>query len=257
MFFYYATIAVSVFLFLFGYLHYQNKLESIAAESNEQASALAAPSKETVSEKEVKDVERELGGTIKNLAEDIADGGEIRVTVFGSASLTSVDEADSFPHLLISEIQPSLPNHKLTLTVIEIDQATSAEVLENDYIDSVIDSQPDLLLTELLMGNDYENISFEDMFKNLEAILEQTKEALPNTKIVTFPTNPIPHAADYDDQSNQLRKLIRNEGYVYANHWRAWPEEDEELSLYVENQLPTKEGHLIWADYMATYLLQE
>ncbi|MFC0469845.1 SGNH/GDSL hydrolase family protein [Halalkalibacter kiskunsagensis] len=250
---YYATIAVSILFFVFGYLHYQEKLNSIAAEANEQANALGVSLEETTAEDEVI---RKLDGTIKELAARKEKGDEIRVTVFGSTALTSVDEADSFPHLLVSEIQLSLPDHELTLTVIDVDQATSAEVLENDYLDPVIDSQPDLLLTELLLGNDYETIAFEDSLENFEEILDQSKEALPDTKIVTFPTNPIPNAEDYYIYSNELKDIIRDKGYEYANHWRAWPKENDELSQYVKDHLPTKEGHVIWADYMATYLLQ-
>jgi hypothetical protein len=191
-FLFYLSIVLSVIIISFGHFHYQAKLASAIAESNEYIQAQTASLTEELDKVKI-------GGILGALAEEKKDEDDISITVLGASSLASVSKKDAWPALLRAELEPLLVDHELILTVINVDEATSADVLKKKDLNTVIDTRPDLLLIEPFSQNDYHHAPFEENVDHLDKIITKLEKELPKTKIIFLPANPIPGDSDYSD----------------------------------------------------------
>lgn len=178
---------------------------------------------------------------------------------FGSISLThGVDPEHSWPSLFASELQAKLPQLDIATTIVDVEREVSTNVIQGDYLVEVIESRPSVLFIEPFLLNDNGNVRIEDSLANLTTIIEQVKEALPEVELVILPANPLYEANFYFDQNKELANYAEEKDFYYLNHWGAWPATDnEELNNYLDNGRPNKEGHELWAKYVAEDILYD
>lgn len=248
-----SIIACILILFVSHY-QYQQKLAAIASEAKDQSISLptgnthsgaTSPSQKNV----------ELGGLLEEWAGKKEEGEAINLTFFGSVSLShGVVTEKTWPNLLATNLL-ALANRDFNTTIIDVERASSIEVLAGNYVNEVIQSDPDILLIEPFILNNNGVVLIEDSLEHIRFILTTIENALPETDIVIMPANPIYGANFYLAQIESLETFAAEESYLYADHWEAWPStEDEALQDYLEDGRPNEAGHMIWAEYMLEYL---
>lgn len=267
---------VSIASILFGHVHYKDKLANIATTAtaettvfmtSELAEAESTPELKVSDSKinpYLEDPEDELPTEVDGLLGDWVeridntDTDEIRLSFFGSSSLVNEDEQkENWPALVTSDLQSLISNHDITSTVINVGESLSIDIPNSDYVESVIESNPDILLVEAFILNDVNVIQIEDTLSNLEIILTTIENELPETSIILMPANPLVDADYYSKKTKEdLASFAKEKGFDYANHWERWPSIDdtEKLKEYLDNSRPNTAGHELWAKYMVEYL---
>ncbi|MFC0559230.1 SGNH/GDSL hydrolase family protein [Halalkalibacter alkalisediminis] len=249
---YYSTIIVSVAAIIVGYGHYQSKIASTVVEAQ-----TALTSDESDNETRQTDNQQKVGGLIEDLIKKKNEKDEISLTVLGSSSLSSVKYAESWPKLLAADLQPLLPEHDFLLTVVDVDKATSEVVLEARYLETVINSKPDLLVVEPFIHNDFNQVSFKDSINHIDKIMKKLQKELPDTKIIFMPTSPIPDDDEFQEYVQDLKTALLDHNYTYADHWNSWPsQDDKKIETYIQNNKPNKKGHELLAEFMRDYLIK-
>lgn len=255
-FFYYATIITSIVIIVFGHFLYQDKLETIAAESKERWSELEAHKLEQeanlASEQAESEIERT--GLLSRIGQEGSE--KINVTVVGSSALSSVSRNNTFPQLLATSLEPFFPEQEINLSIVNTGDATSDVTIAEANMNTIINNTPDLLLVEWVALNDFDQISADESIAHLEVFLGQIEEQLPDTTVLFLPANPIADDA-YLTFVDRIRQSVENAGYTYINHWQDWPTPgDRELELYVENGLPNQKGQAVWSESVMSFLLK-
>ncbi|GAE35779.1 SGNH/GDSL hydrolase family protein [Halalkalibacter akibai] len=258
---YIGSIILSITIIIVGHFYYQQKLETIAEESQALALTITPPTTtETVeTETAAGEVEASLTGLVKELTVSLEDEDSLAITVFGSASIAYDEEASSsWPLLLEDQLSELVENPSLSMVTVNVDRLTSIDIINSEYVNEVIESNPTLLLFEPFILNDNGVIRIEDSLDALEIMMQQLTDALPNTTIVLVPANPLPNAGFYLTQIEALENFAAERDYLYANHWTSWPSTDNEaLRNYIANGRPNKDGHALWADAMFEFLTNE
>ncbi|WP_227938702.1 SGNH/GDSL hydrolase family protein [Alkalihalobacillus deserti] len=253
-FLYVSSIIVSIAIVIVGHFYYQQKLEAIAAESVPLTLSTNPSPPLTTQEEEKVDETAELTGLLGTWSE-VQD--TVSMTVFGSTSITNdEDPSTSWPVLFESTIN-NVSSSSFEVTLIDVERTTSIDVLQSDFLDQVIASQPDVLLFEPFFLNDNGQIRLEDSLDALDIMMEQLKQQLPETEIVLLPANPLNSTGFYLSQVDQLEQYALENEYIYADHWQFWPStEDTDLNNYIENARPNEAGHVLWAEAMFEVLSQ-
>ncbi|MDT8860400.1 hypothetical protein N0O92_09150 [Alkalihalobacillus sp. MEB130] len=249
-----AFILASIIVIFISHTHYDQKLATIADEA-EDMKVEASPA--TI-EEESASVESfintlELGGLLEEVVDQNKDD-EILVMVFGSSAITSVEEKESMPHMLLPYLQTLLPDQNIALTVMDVKDATSSDVLADNYIDKVIRNKPDLLVMEPLLFNDFDKVDLDESLDHLETIMADLTEKLPDTTIVLSPANPI------DDEKyvalvDQVKSFSKDQNYFFADRWEEKIKKSDQ-SLFTNEKLLTEVGHLIWTEFLIEYFVK-
>ncbi|MED4081978.1 hypothetical protein P4637_02040 [Halalkalibacterium halodurans] len=250
---------VCIVILSIGYVHYNAKLKTIANDAHEQIEASPLTShgdRHSVNRKEDGNSTQqpEADGLIGQL---LQEKDSITITAFGSTSLTSsVDSNDeAWPNVMIDQMNDQFGTGAVTLSIVDVGRTISTDVIQGDYANQVIDSNPDILLIEPFMLNDNGQVLPEDTLYVLEQLLIQFESDLPDTHVILLPANPIYGASYYLSQIEMLKAFANNHNFSYADHWEAWPStEDGGLEDFLESGRPNKDGHQVWADFMVDYL---
>ncbi|ARK32220.1 SGNH/GDSL hydrolase family protein [Halalkalibacter krulwichiae] len=256
LFLYAGSIVLSIAIIIFGNFYYKGKLASIAEESAAYSATIVKADTEISSETSDEDGDKEATGLLKDL---MNDHEHVKITVFGSNSNILDDNSDrSWPYLVETQLQSYQDASEITTVVIDGERSTSIEILNSEYHNEVIDSDPDLLLFEPFILNDNGNIRIEDSIDALDLMLQRLTSSLPETTIVLLPANPLPGAGFYLSQIEALETYAKEHDYLYADHWTGWPStDDSSLEDYIENARPNEDGHQLWADSMVEFLTAE
>ncbi|WP_332628573.1 hypothetical protein [Halalkalibacter flavus] len=241
-FVYYAIILTTIIIIFLGYIHYEDKLATITADTEDIK--LQLPS-EAIQE-EVVESQYELGGLLEEVAKQNEEEEEFLLMVIGSSAVSSTEENSSMPQLLLPQFKTLLPSQNVALTVIDVKEATSSEVLADNYIEKVIKNNPDLLVIEPFLLNDYDQLSIEDSLENLETVMSELTEELSDTLIVLSPPHPL-EDDKYLRFTNKMKAFAIEQKYLYADHWEAWPAK--------ANELPKEKWHSIWTDYLMDFFV--
>ncbi|WP_059103389.1 SGNH/GDSL hydrolase family protein [Shouchella shacheensis] len=253
------TIVLSLIVIVIGYFSYQQRLDAIA----EEAHAGGAPvPEETVGNEESGDETEEVtstfsDGLVGGYIQETEGLDELRLTYFGSSSLTSTD-GPTWPELVTEAVEEVTSPLPVTSVIEDVDTATSETIVNSNSIQAVIDSDPHILFFESLTLNDNGEVEPADSIANIEAMLAELQETLPETEIILMPTNPINSTGPYLNQIDVLNTFAEDlDGVTYVDHWDAWPETDDaELDDYVSEGSPTIEGHESWAEALLPLLIE-
>jgi hypothetical protein len=261
-FLFYTSIVTAIALTIAGHFYYQQKLNTIAEESVifssnfETAEPAAEPEQKTTSE-----ASNEVSGLLKEWTETLEADDALAVTIFGSTSVTNdQDQAKSWPTLFEATVNSTYQDDaSIVTTIVDVDRTASTTVLGENYIQDVVESNPDILLFEPFILNDNSaGIRIEDSLEALSIMLERFKRELPDTTILLMPANPIYGANFYLTQIEQLESFASEQDYLYVDHWGNWPSiDDSDLNNYIENGRPTEEGHVLWAEAIVEYVTAE
>ncbi|WP_078555900.1 SGNH/GDSL hydrolase family protein [Bacillus alkalicellulosilyticus] len=242
---------------MYGQQQYKEKISSIASEAKayEQENARKTDTGEKTNQ--VQKLTIEVNGLLGKWANAKTAEEAVQMTYFGSESLTYTEESLSWPNLVTDKLNNLLPPGKLNVTIINYGGATSAQVINQTITDDVIESQPDIIIFEPFILNNNGKVLINDTLKHVEQIMNDFQTAIPETDIVIIPSNPLYNPSAFLTQSDALQNYAEENQYLFANHWDAWPEvTDTDLQNYLTSGRPNEQGHQLWADYMADYLIK-
>ncbi|MDZ5473324.1 SGNH/GDSL hydrolase family protein [Bacillus sp. 31A1R] len=102
---------------------------------------------------------------------------------------------------------------------------STTDLLEGKKIELVINNQPDLVIFENAMVNNYlKATSMAETQENLKEIMKMLQEGLPNSKIIIMSSNPIANSEDlnsvglsYLDYIKGSEELIKEQKWLYFN----------------------------------------
>ncbi|MBM7661656.1 hypothetical protein JOC85_002459 [Bacillus mesophilus] len=263
-----------------GNIHWKNKIESFhtvevqktetlstsAEEPNIDASSDTKGSEEN-SEEVTTSIESnvEKQSYLGNLPEDlkkkintaINQQKPLNFLILGSASTSEQETA--WPNLVKQKLEETYGKSVFTITVKEIKDKTSKEVVGGELYMPLVESGADILLIEPFLLADNGKVRMSERLGNLTTILEAFKQKNPTVKVIIQPSNPIYDAFYYPREERDLRIYAERNNYIYLNHWGAWPKANspELKELLTEESLPNDKGNKLWADYLINYFVSE
>jgi hypothetical protein len=180
----------------------------------------------------------------------------VHLMLLGSSSTSGKEGA--WPKELEKALLDRYGHDLIKVTLKEIAEKTSQQVVKEELHKPLADMKPDILLLEPFLLNDNGEIRMSNRINNLETILGDFKKQNPEITFIIQPANPIAGAYYYPQEETDLEKHSRGEKYVYLNHWDAWPDyNSKELKDYLtEENIPNEKGNKVWLDYLMKYFIR-
>ncbi|MDE5414026.1 SGNH/GDSL hydrolase family protein [Alkalihalobacterium chitinilyticum] len=250
-------------LLVFGKMQYDNKLKGIAQEAHSTFKEI-----EPLDTVEQRDQVSDHVGSVQfrgihpelqdKLISAVSSNQSVRVAFVGSNALTSDNGYTPWPDLVIQELNETYGEDVFEVTVFEVGNRTTHQVLETGLHNEIADFQPDVLLFEPLILNDNNNLTIDVTLQNLTAILTDIRAVASDVFIVLQPPNPIYRPNYYLEQTRELKSYAEENGYTYLDHWEAWPSiTDNEIQDYIDGTRPNQKGHEIWASSIVEFFKGE
>lgn len=251
-----------------GKVHWDNKIEAttknVVKTENTNIKSEEASNLEESEEKsnEQSMVKEEVLEYTKNLPDEIvakienaiATGEPVHLAIMGSVSTAA--GPNGWPTLLKQELLNTYGEAIFKVSIKEIADTKSTEIVANRLYQDVIDSKPDILLFEPFILEDNGYVELQDRFANFTTIINDFKEQLPDITILVQPANPLHNATFYPKEIAEFKTFVENSGYIYLNHWEAWPDPNSpEMANYLLSGLPNDLGHQVWAEYLIDYFI--
>ncbi|MFB6466844.1 SGNH/GDSL hydrolase family protein [Cytobacillus sp. Hz8] len=142
------------------------------------------------------------------------------------------------------------------------------DLLKGKKIDALIKEQPDLVIFENSMHNNYsQSITIQKSVKDLTEIMDKVQRELPNAKIIIMSPNPIANSKNKNSLGLEFSDYIRaSENIINKNKW-TYINCIEEINKKVkaENVLlvdilandylhPNDKGHFIISEVLTNFL---
>ncbi|WP_078429869.1 SGNH/GDSL hydrolase family protein [Alkalihalobacterium alkalinitrilicum] len=249
------SILLCVGLLVFGKIQYDQKLNEIAQDASTEkniATSLQTSNQPVSNISHATDIEsmEGLNPELKQkLMAAVENNQRLRVALFGSNAMAVEDDSETpWVDLLVQELNDTFGEHILDVTIFEVGNRTTHQVLEAGLHSEVVDFQPDVLIFEPLIFNDNGNATMNITLPNVTTILTDIEATSPDVFVVIQPPNPIYRPNYYLQQVNELKAYAEESGYTYLDHWEVWPDvTDEEINDYIEDSRPNQRGHEVWA----------
>uniref|UniRef100_C5D960 SGNH/GDSL hydrolase family protein n=1 Tax=Geobacillus sp. (strain WCH70) TaxID=471223 RepID=C5D960_GEOSW len=236
-----------------GQLYWQKKIDDTVKQAMAEAPKQEAIENESKLMKYAAQLPSEVQEKIKNA---IHTNHPVRLVIVGSEAISSSEK--SWPALFKNELESTYGQQVFEVVVKEYGEMTTKEALEANVDKEIIDAKPDILLWEPFILNNNGVIEIEDTLQQIDTIIQNIQSALPDVTIMLQPPHPIYNARYYPSQVEQLQSFAKEKGYIYLDHWKAWPDyKSEELNDVVNENtdLPNERGHQLWADFLIDYFI--
>ena len=257
------AVLICVFALVFSYLTWQNKLENVLEQPEEQK-AQTSGKKEASTKEENKQTTSELSVNIEELSantdqavqdlltERSGNGEKVQLLIAGSAALDSGEPG--YAERLKESLETSYEEF------IEVDVLSlegTSEALIGGKVD--LSAGYDIVLLEpmTLMNND--RIAIEQEREHISEFNTAVTAEVEDAVLVLHPPQPIFGAGYYLAQVAALDEFAATYEYAYIDHWSQWPDTDnEELKDYLtEDGLPNDKGAALWAEQLEAYFIAD
>ncbi|WP_444684997.1 SGNH/GDSL hydrolase family protein [Alkalicoccus luteus] len=278
---------------LVGRLYYQDQLQATADQAHEQLAASAGIDAEELEvqddeeadeaavvleeaaedeneleesayeDEELEQLTSELPNSIADrIAERLSAGEAVRVLTVGTRSSTDAEDEGltPWPELLEEELNEAYGEGTFQFTNVSFGGFTTEEIVEQNRHDDLADNEADILLLEgFNWNNNLAVVTGDDAHEQIDAIAEAATADNSDLITVLHPSPPAYETSIYPEQVADFAEFAEEEGYVYIDHWEAWPDlDDEELLNYVtEERMPNQDGHTLWAEAIRPYLVTQ
>ncbi|QJX64166.1 SGNH/GDSL hydrolase family protein [Niallia circulans] len=190
----------------------------------------------------------------------LSDKKAFHILLVGSDSIGDQESGLLTP---LKEALSSKYDQYVTIDSIVYDGTTSDYVNDEEY-ESLIDKKPDMVIFEpfLLHDND-KAVNISTTLTNINKVIKETKDSLPDVTFVLMPAHPLYEANLYPMQVSDLEKYAEAEEIPYWNHWEAWPDsKDEKVKDYYkkladDKSIANEQGFEVWSEYLADKLISE
>ncbi|WP_374055140.1 SGNH/GDSL hydrolase family protein [Rossellomorea sp. FM04394] len=243
---------------VYGNMYWQER----TSVSSEEKSTVVT---ESASEEKVTDNEKDVDSLMGNWPEEaqatfkktVATGNPYKLAIVGSLALGADENGWS------EQVKTELTDTYRDTIEVKIFQydTTSLTFVNGENVDEVLEYEPQLVLFEPFALNDNSNgVGGENNQESIQIFERKLKEQNEEAVLILQPTHPIAGATYYPMQIEELKEFAEENGIPYVDHWSAWPVDDEEAlgELLVDSQeMPSEEGHAVWADYLVEYFINE
>ncbi|MCM3363547.1 hypothetical protein [Niallia sp. MER TA 168] len=162
----------------------------------------------------------------------------------------------------LKEALASKYDQYVTIEHIVYDGTTSDYVSDEAY-EALIDKKPDMVIFEPFLLHDNNVVNISTTLTNINEVIKETKESLPDVTFVLMPAHPLYDASLYPMQVSDLEKYAEAEEIPYWNHWEAWPDrKDETVQDYYkeldgDKSIANEQGFEVWSKYLADKLISQ
>jgi hypothetical protein len=269
------VLVLSISTIIIGKIHWNHKISAYAGmESSVVLETEQHENKKTVNDKDKEGTTDQVVDSTqytKNLPDEVKlkvektakTGKPVRFVILGSKS-TSSDE-NGWPNLLKQQLIQSYGTSVFDVTIQEISDKNSLQVIEEELYQAALKNKPDILLFEPFILKDNGEVRMEDRLENITTIIEDFEEINPDVFIFLQPANPLYNATYYPKEVEELQRFALENNIDYLNHWLAWPDQNSsEIESYLSpdpsmsfKSIPNEKGHQLWADYLANYFISK
>lgn len=247
-------LVCGISILLFGSWHWNRQIASTVAGT---ANAEGAETTETTETTETKTA---FMSYARHLPDEVVEKIERAAENNEAVNLTLVArEEPSWVAAFKEELVSAYGDGVWSIETITYDEITSAALLESDIMRYVVDTNPDVILYEAPLLADNGVLGAEISISTNRQIFEKWTAAIADVVMMVQPPQPIHQAVHYPLEVAQFQAFIEEEGYIYVNHWGAWPDSnaDEILNYHVEgSRMELNEaGYQLWADYLIEYFI--
>jgi hypothetical protein len=236
-----------------GHLYWQKKIDAAVRQAMTEATEF---SKEQATDERMayaKKLPAEVQAKIKRAIET---NRPLRLVIAGSEATPA--SKDGWPALLEQQLDATYGNEVFQVVVKEYKGMTTKQAIEENIAGQLSEEKPDILLWEPFLLNNNGVIDMNDTLEHIDTMIQTITDTLPGVTVMLQPPHPIYNAVYYPEQVKQFQAFAKEKGYIYIDHWQAWPDyKSEELNTYVDpdTDLPTKDGQERWADFLADYFI--
>jgi hypothetical protein len=251
-----ALLFVSCISFIIvGQIYWQKKIDQSIqhAMTEEKGNAQTVGNEDDEVMKYAANLPPEVQKKVKNA---IHKNKPVRLVTVGSEATPA--SKDGWPALLKQQLDAAYGSEVFQVVVKEYKGMTTKQAIDENIAEQLIEEKPDILLWEPFLLNNNGVIDMNDTLEHIDAMIETITDTLPDVTIMLQPPHPIYNATYYPEQVKQFQAFAKEKGYIYIDHWQAWPDyKSEELNKYVDpdTDLPTKDGQERWADFLADYFI--
>jgi hypothetical protein len=255
------TIVISVGTIILGHLHWKEKISAHAKqavpasmEQQSETDATQAADKETKL-KYAKNLPKEIQ---EKIAKSIETGKSLHFVMFGSEATSS--SPSGWPAILKEKLLETYGEDIFQVSVVEIPEKTSSEIVNEKLYEEVVNLKPDILLFEPFTLKDNGAVDLDTRNENISTIIQAIKEQVPDAVILLQPPHPLYNAVYYPKEVEDLKNFAEENGWIFLNHWKAWPDQkSEEIREYLsaDRKTPSEKGHQVWAQYLIDYFVSE
>ncbi len=180
----------------------------------------------------------------------------VHLMITGSSSTSHKNGA--WPSLLERKLLDTYGDSLLHVTIKEIGDKTSKQVVKENIFKESVNKKPDILLLEPFLLFDNGEINMSERLNNISTIIKSFKKANPDLVILIQPANPIYGATYYPNEENDLELYAIEHNYIYLDHWNAWPDysKKEVKDFLTEENVPNDKGNETWAEYLTEYFVK-
>lgn len=240
-----------------GQIHWNQKIDAAGDTAEEEQEAVVEKKQQTEAEKTAT-LTRHLPDSLsEKIASAKAENKTLKIVATGSNA--TAEGSGTWTSILQKRLDKAYGKGLFQMSVESYGDDLSINVVQQEKYASVIEQQPDIVLFEPFLLNDNGKVAIANTLESVEIMTDNLKEASEQVVIMLQPPNPIHNAVHYPGQVQALKEFAEEHHFVYLNHWSNWPdyESDEILDYIDENSLPSKQGHQVWADYIANYFTGE
>jgi hypothetical protein len=243
---------------VYGNKHWQERTSVSSAEKTTNVTESETEEQEAVEEKDFSSLTgnwpEEAQASFK---ETVAAGSPYKLAIVGSLALGANE--NGWSEQVKSELHDTFGD-TIEVKIFQYD-TTSLTFVNGENVDEVLEYEPQLVLFEPFALNDNSNgVGGENNQESIQIFERKLKEQNEEAVLILQPPHPIAGATYYPMQIEELKEFAEESGIPYVDHWSAWPMGDEEAlgELLVDSQeMPSEEGHALWADYMVEYFISE
>ncbi|MEH7360936.1 SGNH/GDSL hydrolase family protein [Priestia megaterium] len=163
---------------------------------------------------------------------------------------TSAKES-GWPQQLKKELEATYGSDVFTVKTLSYGSQTTGELLSSHIADQINQLQPNIILFEAPLKNDYQKLTLDDTLKNTDELIYQLKD-LKKTLILQ-PSQPyISKTESYEEGVEAIRGVAEKNWVHYLNHSLIWPFHLGEYINKNDGRLTNKGGE-VWGDYLVNW----
>ncbi|MED3979900.1 SGNH/GDSL hydrolase family protein [Priestia megaterium] len=164
---------------------------------------------------------------------------------------TSAKEA-GWPQQLKKELAATYGSDILFMVkTLSYGSRTTDELLSSHIAHQIDELQPNIILFEAPLKNDYQHLTLDETLENTEKLIYQLKD-LKKT-LVLQPSQPyISQTESYEEGVEAIRGVAEKNCVYYLNHSLIWPFHLGEYINKNDGRL-TKKGGEVWGNYLVNW----
>lgn len=273
-FLFFIVAALCIGVLVMGNLHWQSKLTAAGIEGKEEQEKIQLREKEA-REARIQSLDPNLHPSqtlIDYLLYKALTQQHVVIAVVGSdgaAGSGASHPANTWPELLEKGLRAEFPElENLRFIARGYEGYTTTDFINSGKINDIIPEQPDLVIFETALLNNYhQSIGLEQTVNEMETLVSSLQMGLPNAKIILLSPNPIINSENknnlkqtYLDYVNASTEKIMEKKWSYINsHEKILTKIDEDnivlADIMTSDRLHLNDGgHSLWFQIIMDFL---